>query len=137
MEKKLKHLEFIHNTIDRMSTIFFTIKGWCVTLTSVLYTVSKGEKNSILLISLLLIFLFWILDSYFLSQERKYRDLYNDVCKKEESEIDFSMKTEQYANNHKIYSIFLSQSLLMFYGILSIIFLVITKQICILNCLCN
>ena len=32
MEKKLKHLEFIQNAINRMASNSFIIKGWCITL---------------------------------------------------------------------------------------------------------
>jgi len=60
---------------------------------------------------------FWILDGYFLSQERSYRDLYNYVRKLKEEEIDFSMEIseyQKYKKNTLIYSMF-SSTLLIFY----------------------
>lgn len=39
---------------------------------------------------------FWILDGYFLSQERLCRDLYNHVRKLKEEEMDFSMDMSEF-----------------------------------------
>ena len=40
--------------------------------------------------------MFWILDSYYLQQERLYRELYDDVRLQTEEKIDFSMKLSDY-----------------------------------------
>ena len=60
--------------------------------------------------------IFWILNGYFLSQERLFRDLYDHVRKLEESKIDFSMDTDPFKNikNRWARSIF-SKTLLIFY----------------------
>ena len=45
MEKKLKHLEFIQKTIERMAKNSFLLKGWSLTLTTALIAISVKEKN--------------------------------------------------------------------------------------------
>ena len=121
MEKKLKHLEFIQKTIERMATNTFLLKGWSLTLTTALIAVSVKEQNiKFLFISILPIFVFWFLDSYYLKQEKMFRRLYDEVRIKEEKNIDFSLKTN---GEETICSSFFSLTLLLFY--FSIITLII------------
>ena len=78
---KLKHLEFIQNVITRMNTNSFQIKSWAVTITSALLAIYASTKNHLfILVALFPIVVFWFLDTYYLSQERKFRGLYNDVA---------------------------------------------------------
>lgn len=94
---KLKHLEFIHNTINRMSTNSFLIKGWSITIVSALFIFSDNKMNErILGIAVLSIVVFWYLNGYFLHQERKFRGLYDKVRKLPENQIDFSMSTKEF-----------------------------------------
>ncbi len=75
--------------------------------------------------------MFWILEGYFLSQERLLRALYNHVRKLDEKDIDFSMNTEEYKKvdrNSWICSMF-SSTLLCFYVPLVAIMLLITNLI--------
>ena len=80
----------------------------------------KKKSNSpfcVFYFLIVLILVFWILDGYFLSQERSYRDLYNHVRKLKEEEVDFSMDISEYQKfkkNTLIYSMF-SLTLLFFY----------------------
>lgn len=91
-ENKLKHLEFIQNTITRMSTSSFTIKGWSVAIITALFAFSANEanKNYAYLVYFIAPF-FWYLNAFFLMQERRYRKLYDKVRLKKNNEIDFSM----------------------------------------------
>ena len=93
MEHKLKHLEFIQNIITRMNTNSFQIKGMSITITAALLALTSTNFNmlyaSIVYFSLLI---FWGLDAYYLSQEKGYRVLYNEVRITEESHIDFDLK---------------------------------------------
>ncbi|MFA6423389.1 MAG: hypothetical protein WCW17_02965 [Patescibacteria group bacterium] len=119
MENKRKHLEFIQNIISRMAGNLFFLRGWTITLIGALLALfSKGNNsNFIIYFLIVLTFVFWILDGYFLSQERLFRDLYNHVRKLKEEEIDFSMNTCEYQKlkkNTLIYSMF-SPTLLVFY----------------------
>jgi|SRR5690554_1739841 len=99
-EKKIKHLEFIHNTINRMSTISFLIKGWAITIISALFIFSDNKMNErILAIAVLAMVVFWYMNGFFLQQERKYRALYNKVRNLTENEIDFSMETKEFKDD--------------------------------------
>ncbi|ODM54337.1 hypothetical protein [Elizabethkingia meningoseptica] len=96
-DNKLKHLEFIQNTITRMSTNSFIIKGWVITIVSALFALAEKDSNkNYILLSYFAIPVFWYLNGYFLKMERKYRKLYDDVRQKEENDIDFSMNTDTY-----------------------------------------
>lgn len=98
-DNKLKHLEFIQNTITRMSTNSFIIKGWLITLISALFVLSAKDSNySYIWVTFFAIPTFWYLNGYFLCQERKYRCLYDIVRLKKEKNIDFSMDASQFNN---------------------------------------
>ena len=118
-ENKRKHLEFIQNIISRMAGNLFFLRGWTITLIAALLALFiKGNSSSYIIYFLIVLTLvFWILDGYFLSQERQFRDLYNYVRKLKEEEIDFSMDISEYKKfkkNTLIYAMF-SGTLLVFY----------------------
>lgn len=119
MENKRKHLEFIQNIISRMAGNLFFLRGWTITLIAALLALfAKGADSQYVIYFLIVLTLvFWILDGFFLSQERLFRDLYNHVRKLKEEKIDFSMDTteyKKYKKNTLIYSMF-STTLLTFY----------------------
>lgn len=119
MENKRKHLEFIQNIISRMASNLFFLRGWTITLIGALLALFSKSNNSsyIIYFLIIIILVFWILDGYFLSKERLFRDLYNHVRKLKEEEIDFSMDTREYQKlkkNTLIYAMF-SDTLLVFY----------------------
>lgn len=118
MENKRKHLEFIQQTINRMAGNLFFLRGWTITLiTALLALFLKGTCPDYFLIIYFLIIIFWVLDGYFLSQERLFRALYNHVRTLDENNIDFSMDTSVYKKNKKntwLYAMF-SPTLLVFY----------------------
>lgn len=92
MENKQKHLEMIQNVITRMANNSFMLKGWAVTLVAGIFALASNDANKIFfLIAYVPIITFWGLDAYYLRQERLYRKLYDDVRKKKEEDIDFSM----------------------------------------------
>jgi len=91
---KQKHLDLIQGVISRMANSLFLIRGWSLTLiTGILTLAVTQDIKSLWPLALFSIVVFWLLDSYFLSQERLYRKLYDSVRKKLESQIDFSMDT--------------------------------------------
>jgi hypothetical protein len=95
---KIKHLEFIQNTITRMNHNSFLIKGWTVTIFSALLIFFiKCTEIKYLFVAFVPIIMFWWLDSYYLSQERKYRELYDEVRPRREEEIDFSMDVSKFS----------------------------------------
>jgi hypothetical protein len=118
MENKRKHLEFIQAAISRMGGNLFFLRGWTITLiTALLALFIKGTDPGYIFVVYFLVIVFWILDGYFLSQERLFRDLYNHVRRLDEKNIDFSMKTEEYKKDKKnsvVYAMF-SPTLVIFY----------------------
>ena len=100
MDTKLKHLEFIQDTINRLSTNSFLLKGWSVILVTGLFALSAA--NSIIEFVYLAFapaLVFWGLDGYFLWQERVYREVYNRVRSKKPQDIDFSMDTRDVSDD--------------------------------------
>ena len=92
MEEKIRHLELIQGVINRFSTNSFLIKGWSVLLVSALFALSgRDSDTSFVFISFLPGIAFWGLDGYFLSVERLYRKLYEQVRQKEADQVNFSM----------------------------------------------
>lgn len=83
---KIKHLDYIQNTISRMADNSFKIRGVCVTIVSAfLGLYIKINEPKVLLITCVPIITFWMLDSYYLQQERKFRCLYNNLTGNETS----------------------------------------------------
>src|SRR5438034_10655378 len=121
MENKRKHLEFIQSAVGRMASNLFLLKGWTITLIAALFALAaKDSDRSYFLIAYLPALMFWALDGYFLSQERRFRALYDRVRKVEESDIDFSMDTSAFKNevrNTWLGAMF-SGTLLIYYGAL-------------------
>ncbi len=128
MENKQKHLEFIQAIISRMAGNLFFLKGWAITLLAALFALSTRDTNSdYMVIAYFLLIIFWILDGYFLSQERLFRALYDHVRELNEKEINFSMDIKEYKKDKKnswLYSMF-SSTLLFFYAPLVIIIVLI------------
>jgi hypothetical protein len=118
-ENKSKHLEFIQNVITRMNSNSFLIKGWSVTLVSALFALAAKDANlNYVLISYIAIPIFWILDGFFISQERQYRALYNDVRSQNEDSIDFNMNASSYNSGNRTWLLgIFSKTLIPFYGI--------------------
>lgn len=129
MEKKLKHLEFIQNAINRMANNSFIIKGWCITLAVALIALleKKDINKYYIAFSFLPLLFFWFLDAFYLKTERQYRRLYADISKKGKKEIDFSMDITPYKECY-IETLF-SRTLLPFYLSLMGIVLVIIFMI--------
>ncbi|OGI95099.1 hypothetical protein A2917_01765 [Candidatus Nomurabacteria bacterium RIFCSPLOWO2_01_FULL_42_17] len=88
--KQLKHLEFIQAIVARQARNSFQCKSWAIVLLAGLSALSRGSKDDILLISAGVVLLFWLLDSYYLSKERLFRNMYERVAK--EKADDLSLK---------------------------------------------
>jgi len=80
MDKKIKHLEFIQAVISRMAGNSFLIKGWSIALVAASFALAAKDTNiNYIFVAYFPILIFWLLDGYFLWQERLYRDLYDRV----------------------------------------------------------
>ena len=94
-EKKMKHLEMIEGVIERMGNNSFQLKGWAVTLVSLVGALaSQGTDKRFFLLVFIPLFAFWFLDAFYLQMERKYKILYKNVSEKTEGTIDFDMDTK-------------------------------------------
>ena len=125
---KHKHLEFVQTTVNRMAANLFLLKGWSITLIAALFALAAKDANkAYILIAYFPLFIFWSLDGYFLSQERKFRALYEYVRNLKESEIDFSMDTSLFAKDSRNSWIaaILSRTLVIYYAGLAIVMLVL------------
>lgn len=120
MEKKLKHLDMIQSVITRMAGNSFYIKGWCVTVVAaILGLASKDSNKKFIAVVYYPILMFWIIDAYFLLQEKLFRRLFNEVRKVDEESIDFSMDTQAYKGKGANWlGAMFSHTLLIFYGIM-------------------
>lgn len=80
-----KELDLIQAVISRLAQNSFYIKGWSITLVSIVLTLGKDDLLSGTrlpwLVGLVLVVwvAFWYLDAYFLRQERLFRKLYEQV----------------------------------------------------------
>lgn len=130
-EHKIKHLEFIQGVINRMAGNSFVLKGWCVTLVSALFALASQDSHTeFIVLAFFPAIMFWILDAYFLRQERLFRKKYDEVRGQTETEINFSMNTLPFTNqvDSWIRTAF-SWTLFIFYGtiILAIVIVIMTK----------
>lgn len=87
-EQNIKHIEFIQSNIARMNQNSFQMKGWAITILSALLAIfaasidnKTGSGNvGFIFVAIVPTFIFWLLDSYYLQQERKFRGIYNDIA---------------------------------------------------------
>jgi hypothetical protein len=130
MEAKVKHLEFIQSAINRMANHSFLLKGWAVTLTGGLLALTFKEINRrYLFISLAVLVLFWLLDAYYLSRERRFIALYETVRKKHGENTDFSMDICSFGGRWGWAACAVSKTLTLFYGGLLAVHLVVNHFI--------
>jgi len=98
-EKLIKHLEMIQGVVNRLAGNSFAMKGWSVTLVSALIAIAVDKSDGRFAFAALLpATAFWILDGYFLWQERLFRKLYDAVRlgQRKNPEDAFSMNVAPY-----------------------------------------
>jgi hypothetical protein len=121
MEKKLKHLEFLQAAVGRMASNLFLLKGWAITLIAGLFALAAKDSNpAYYFIAYMPALMFWSLDAYFLSLERRFRSLYDHVRGLDEVHVDFSMNTQPFKNlaGNGYWDAFWSPTLFVYYGVL-------------------
>lgn len=73
-----KHLDHIQAVITRHNSNSFMIKGWAITICTVVLTVASTWKEPVIaLVALVPVFVFWVLDSFYLANERCFVSLYS------------------------------------------------------------
>lgn len=135
MEKKLKHLEIIQAVISRMANNSFLLKGWSVTLVAAIFALAAKDSNPLFLsVAYVPCVCFWILDGYFLRQERLFRKLYDGVRVKPDGEIDFSMDTTPYVDTVASWpKVMSSVTLRLFHGVVLATIIVVTTAALLCN----
>ena len=126
-ENKIKHLEMIESIIERMAKNSFQLKAWAMTLVTIVGALSAKEADKrFMLLSFVPIIGFWLLDAFYLQQERRYKALYRSVCEKKEEDIDFNLNTRiitftsDEAKRIRFFNCLKSTSVSLFYGVLTI-----------------
>lgn len=95
-DEVLVHLPLVQGVINRMGNNSFLIKGWTVALVAAIFALSAADANKKFIIAWVSIFIFWILDSYYLQQEKLYRELYSDIVADHSKLNAFTMTTQNY-----------------------------------------
>lgn len=118
-----KEIDLIQECIRRMSHNSFMVKGWALTLLAGVTAFTHGDnfKDVVLLIcSTIIPFVcFWLLDTFFLHTERKYRKMYEVMLEKRRKD-DLSGQFELNPQNVSINCFgktMFSTTLVFFYGI--------------------
>lgn len=108
----------IQGVIDRLSHNSFLLKGWSVILVSALFALAaSGTELLYIIVAYFPACAFWILDGYFLRQEKLFRKLYDYVRSLDEPDIDYSMDTSTYISQVGSWArVTLSNTLLIFHG---------------------
>lgn len=125
-ELVIKHLEMIQAIVVRMASNSFVLKGWSITIVSALLALdATATKVNFVYIAYLPALALWILDAYFLSQERYFRRLYDKVRAQlvspesaEPIEL-FSMVAPKFAKpGDHWFPVMWSRTLLIFHGMI-------------------
>lgn len=124
-EEKNKHLEFAQGVINRMGQNSFLIKGWTVTLVSGLFALAANDSNQkYVIVAYFPTLVFWLLDSYYLYQERLFRKIYDHVRK--ETVVDYSLNTKKFDKGLSDWtSAALSKTILLFYGVVFLTLIIV------------
>ena len=117
-EKVVKHLEMTQAVINRLGRNSFLLKSWSMTIlvAAMVLIARENLQNSY---SVLILFIpiagFWILDGYFLWQERLFRSVYNDI--REQTDTNFEMDLGKHKDKPKSswISAFFTVTLIIFY----------------------
>ena len=120
MERKLAHLQMIQGLTNRLSQNSFLLKEWSVILVSALFALAANDfKVRFVYLAYFPVIAFWILDGYFLWQERLFRALYDYVRNLDDNKVDFSMDTAIVKGKAVTWvkAVF-SKTLLIFHGVI-------------------
>lgn len=125
-ESKVAHLTLIQGVIARLAQNSFALKGWAVLLLSGLFGLAAaGTEIRLAYVAYIPCIVFWLLDAYYLRQERLFRSLYDDVA--ERSDVDFSMDTSTHVEEVvSVARTALSATLGWFYGALLLAVVAVT-----------
>jgi hypothetical protein len=90
-DEKIAHLEMLQRAVDRMANAEFLVRGWSVTLVSAFFALAaKDADKHFFAVAYFPIIAFWILDGFYLSNERAFRALF-DTARQHTGPVDFAM----------------------------------------------
>ena len=117
-EKVVKHLEMAQAVINRLGRNSLLLKSWSMTIlvAAMVLIARENLQNSYFVSALFLpIVGFWILDGYFLWQERLLRHVYDDI--REQTDTNFKMDLGKHKGKPKSswLSAIFSVTLIIFY----------------------
>ncbi|MCM3808321.1 hypothetical protein ND808_21000 [Streptomyces sp. DR7-3] len=120
--EEIKHLEFIQAIVARLGNGSFLIKGWTMTVAGAFFGVSATSPSwKIAAAGMIPIVGFWLLDSYFLRQERLFRKLYDDVRRPTVAVELFSMNVQPYHAAVPWGRVISSHTMVNFYGAIALV----------------
>lgn len=118
-ERVVKHLEITQGVINRLANNSFLIKGWSMTIlaAAILFIARVESDNSVFLtLSFTIpVVSFWVLDGYFLWQERLFRGIYNDIRTQDDSDFQMDIPAQLKKPNNKWSNAVFSKTLNIFY----------------------
>jgi hypothetical protein len=82
---RLRHLDTLQTVINRLSQNSFTIRGWSITVASVILAFAStrsGAQDELVVLALAPAWTFWGLDAYYLRRERLFRQLHTAVARR-------------------------------------------------------
>ncbi|MER6077083.1 hypothetical protein ACFY6U_48540 [Streptomyces sp. NPDC013157] len=117
-EARVKYLELLQAVITRFGTNSFLVKSWAMAVSGGLVTVAAGGAGwAVAVIALVTTLGFWLLDTYYLEQERLFRSLYDRSLAPDPGQVPlFSMDVERYAHSVPWRVVALSRTMRLFYG---------------------
>ena len=122
-EKVVEHLKMTQAAINRLANNCVLVKGWSMTIIiAAMVFIAKHDIQSPYFIPVPIL-LVWVLDGYFLWQERLFRQVYGEI--RSQSDTDFEMNPMKHRNKPECswLSAIFSVTLVIFY-IVEIVFII-------------
>lgn len=120
IDAKIAHLGFIQGVITRMGSNSFLLKGWSITLVAAIFALSaKDADQKFVLLAYFPVIVFWMLDAFFLRQEKLFRKLYEEVAANTISSDQFTLDTSVVERDvPSAVCVFFSKTLFPFHGLI-------------------
>lgn len=110
-----EYLNFLFKIIERLSNFSFQIKAWELSLLGVLAALLINKVKIVIVFMILLIILvfFMLLDTFYHTLEKKYRNFYEDIINN--GYANYSLKLPNKINFSDYASSLVSRSIMFFY----------------------
>ena len=134
-EQLVEHLKLIQQVINRLGHDSFLVKGWSMTILAagIIFVARTGTQHPWMLLAFIVPTIgFWVLDGYFLWQERLFRYVYDDVRGRDSTDFRMNPTAHQGKPASSWLSAMSSATLRWFYG-MEVLFVVVVVCILLLN----